>query len=168
MRWRRARGGRGDELEKGLGAHVAEAGARESGHDAASGEGLSEALERVFARELAITEVFLHELVIALGRCLAEFGTVFGQARRHLRGDGALGFLLIARGGGHVGLTVEHVHDALELGSLADGDGHRYGRDFELVIDIVEGFLEIGSFLVEAGDEHHARLVARLEDSARA
>ena len=118
-----------DGVQKRLHALVAVAGAAQDGGHGAGDGGLADAGHQFLVGKLLAVQVFLHQFVVGLGHGFDQRGAGFLGGVLEVGGD--LGFVdgVAQIVGVDLGLHLEKIHLALEIGLGADGqlNGHGVG-----------------------------------------
>ena len=141
-----------DALQEREGAVAGGRGAAEDGREDAGLDAGLDALEELFLGEGLFGEELLHQLVVGLGDGFGQLGAVFLNGGGGGGGDGDFGEL---RAVGLVGLVLDNVDDAVDLGAVHDGEGDGADGGAELLTELSGDAGEVGVLLVELGDIEH-------------
>ena len=142
-----------DPVEERLGPDVEHPGDREHREELTAEDGLLEPVSDLFARELALLEVFLHQLLVALGDHLDELPAALVGLVLEVGGDvlfdelSAFVLLVDER------FAVDEVDDASEVPLLADRNLDGHGLTAEELLDRLERPVEAGVLPVHLADD---------------
>ena len=115
-------------------------------------------------RQLTAVEVLFHQIVIQLGDLLHQLRTIHLDLFGHILGDGLVLHVGAQIVSVDVGLVLNKVHQADEIGLIADGQLDRHRVAVQTIVHHVQDIVEVRTHDVHLVDIGHARnaVVVRL------
>ena len=147
-----------DVLHEALNALHNNGGSHEHRNDELLSDGfVQQPLQLLLGELLFALEVLHHKLVVGLGHQIAQLVAGVARLLLVLRRQGFHRFHALAAVLEIAGLHADDVDDALEIGALADGDGHRAEATAEAGVQQRHGGVEVGVLAIDVVDVHRAR-----------